>query len=304
MGYNNKKKVKMTSKEPSNSIGSSCQQCGLKFSNEDILALHECLQIKQEKSDLEHMPEKYLETVPEYLTDTIVKQENLKSEIKEEEHWSDYEEQNEQSFLQQEDLLTHYYQQNEMLQEIPVHIKGKRKSPTKNSHQHQSKRKTKSVKNTEVRPHQCNLCEFAFTRKVDLTVHMSKIHDIKEQFACTACGVIFTRKCNLTQHYSTVHEGKKPFKCKKCEDVSFTSKRGLDLHMSSFHEGKKPFKCHICDAEFTQNTHMRSHIATVHEGKRPFKCADCEASFAKRGDLNRHVSSIHEGKKRICLYIM
>ena len=99
----------MTSIEPPNS--KTCLQCGLKFSNGDIQAFHECLQIKQEKTDLEHIPEEYLNSVPEYMTDTIVKQ-----EIKEE-NWSDYEE----PFMQQEEEpLIDYYQQNEILEDIQV----------------------------------------------------------------------------------------------------------------------------------------------------------------------------------------
>ena len=113
--FNNNKKeegMKMTSIEPPKS--SSCLQCGLKFSNEDIQALHECLQIKQEKTDLEHIPEEYLKSVPEYLTDTIVKQEISEFEIKEE-NWFDYEEPLAQ---QEEDPMIDYYQQNEILEDI------------------------------------------------------------------------------------------------------------------------------------------------------------------------------------------
>ena len=99
----------------------------------------------------------------------------------------------------------------------------------------------------------------------------------ERSFKCNVCFANFTKKNNLTRHMTSVHAGKKPFRCDIC-DYSCSQKGDLNKHVASVHEEKKPFKCDICDYSCFQKGDMKRHIVSVHEGKKPFKCDICDYS--------------------------
>ena len=61
---------------------------------------------------------------------------------------------------------------------------------------------------------------------------------LKKPFKCDICHSNFTRKGNLSIHMSSVHEGKKPFECNFCGH-SFSKKNKMKHHIESVHEKKE-----------------------------------------------------------------
>ena len=57
------------------------------------------------------------------------------------------------------------------------------------------------------------------------------------------------QKINMSTHVSSVHERKKLFKCQIC-DQRFSEKGNMTKHMATIHGGKKPLKCEVCEKTF------------------------------------------------------
>ena len=124
----------------------------------------------------------------------------------------------------------------------------------------------------------------------------------KNSLSCPMCSKIFSRRANMSVHISAVHEGKKPFKCDACGKC-FSEKGILKRHFDAVHDENKPRKekptldCHICGKKFTQSGHVRTHISSVHENSRKFECTDCQKTFNEITNLTKHIAAVHEKKK-------
>ena len=143
---------------------------------------------------------------------------------------------------------------------------------------------------------------------VDTTTTKQTSTTKKKSLSCPMCSKMFSRRDNLSVHISAVHEGKKPFKCDTCGKC-FSEKGALKKHVDSVHDENKPHKekptlnCHICGKKFTQFGHVRTHISSVHENSRQFECTVCQKTFSEITNLTKHIARVHEKKKPfICTY--
>ena len=67
---------------------------------------------------------------------------------------------------------------------------------------------------TELKEHQCEVCENKFSRKGDLKRHMLT-HTNKKDHECDICKKRFSKKCSLIDHFK-IHSGEKPYGCADC----------------------------------------------------------------------------------------
>ena len=54
------------------------------------------------------------------------------------------------------------------------------------------------------------------------------------------CDFTFSWRGNLNMHIAAIHENKKPHKCSMW-DSSFSQKKSLDMHTASIHGDAKPY---------------------------------------------------------------
>nr|XP_057938329.1 oocyte zinc finger protein XlCOF8.4-like [Doryrhamphus excisus] len=155
---------------------------------------------------------------------------------------------------------------------------------TGNKHSESSKKKTAKHFN-------CSLCQKGFSRRSNLTRHMTT-HTGEKPFGCSDCGKRFTLKANMQSHMRT-HTGEKPFSCSDC-GKGFTQKTTMQRHMRT-HTGKKPFRCSDCGKRFAMKTNMKSHMKK-HTGEKPFGCSYCGKHFALKTYMKTHMRT-HTGEK-------
>ncbi|XP_035824977.1 LOW QUALITY PROTEIN: zinc finger protein 678 [Aplysia californica] len=89
----------------------------------------------------------------------------------------------------------------------------------------------------------------------------------------------------------------KPYKCEVCE-ARFTQSSHLQRHKRT-HTGEKPYKCEDCGVTFTQSSNLECHKRT-HTGEKPYKCEVCGATFTFSSGLQSHKRTHSEEKPYKC----
>ena len=105
--------------------------------------------------------------------------------------------------------------------------------------------------------YQCDRCPKRFIKKVYLTHHKIRFHNITKPFLCQTCGESLFSKASLKAHMrihvppdkglllSTTDDCKEStYQCNQCEKA-FKRKDKLNFH-TAVHTGKRPFVCHLC----------------------------------------------------------
>lgn len=141
-------------------------------------------------------------------------------------------------------------------------------------------------KETEVHAYTCTICDERFRRKIDLKKH-AKTHTDNVEYICKICGEEFNKKIDLKKHERT-HNGPKKFKCELCGKVC-NRKAELKGHMRT-HTGEKPFLCPTCGKGFGFAHHLKGHLLT-HTGEKPHICEICGRGFNDRSSMRRHVKT-------------
>jgi len=142
---------------------------------------------------------------------------------------------------------------------------------------------------------QCELCPTTCGRKVDLRLHVQKLHTSERAMHCKMCGKSFPDRYTLKVHKKT-HEGEKCFKCDLCP-YSSISQRHLESHML-IHTDQKPFQCDACDQSFRQKQLLKRHQNLYHNPnyvppqpkEKTHECPECQRTFRHKGNLIRHMA--------------
>ena len=92
-------------------------------------------------------------------------------------------------------------------------------------------------KHTGEKPHMCNHCGKAFSRKDELTIHTcTQIGEKPHQ--CNECDKVFLHTSGLNWHIRT-HTGEKTHQCSQC-DKAFSWKGQLIIYTTRTHTIEKP----------------------------------------------------------------
>ena len=90
---------------------------------------------------------------------------------------------------------------------------------------------------TNIKLHQCHLCEKVYGEKDDLVRHIY-IHKGLKPFKCEYCSKAFNDKSNLKQH-TRIHLNDRKYCCQLC-NKAFVLRRVLRAHMSNAHGFVQP----------------------------------------------------------------
>lgn len=112
-------------------------------------------------------------------------------------------------------------------------------------------------------------------------------------FKCKKCGKGFSKKSNLSRHMSAHNESSYKWKCVTC-GKKFNNSSNYKVHKYS-HNSEKNIPCKYCKKMFKNQDSLRSHYV-LHEGKL-FSCRVCEKTFATHTLLNYHIRKKHEPEK-------
>ena len=107
-----------------------------------------------------------------------------------------------------------------------------------------------------------------------------KYLDTARPHQCQNCDMAFSKKDNLRQHNDAVHLKLKPFKCDYC-DKRFAHKKNVQQHVLSVHQRHKPYPCDICGKHFARFQEVENHKMIVHDKVKPFQCNSSEKSFSR-----------------------
>ncbi len=144
----------------------------------------------------------------------------------------------------------------------------------------------------------CNICFAQFTRRTNLNIHISHIHnsDTARLYKCDLCTNSYTVKHQLKIHKVVVHEGKRPYCCRTC-NATFTCMSNMKRHEKSVHRSQeRKFKCGQCSRAYLNEANLKRHFRT-HTGQKDFVCMVCNAAFNTKSELKLH-SLKHSGIKR------
>uniref|UniRef100_A0A8D8QAN2 PR domain zinc finger protein 5 n=1 Tax=Cacopsylla melanoneura TaxID=428564 RepID=A0A8D8QAN2_9HEMI len=166
------------------------------------------------------------------------------------------------------------------------------------------------VVHQDERPYSCEICNFSFKRKWQLTKHNEKVHKkrVLKKVVCKVCGWVGKSRRALIDHRIVCVTN--VFQCDICKKL-FGAKSSLEYHMTA-HSSERPFPCDICGACFKHKRNVLTHIQSVHKGQKPVKkvsnpdkiplcqCEICGKSFYSRFGYSSHIKKIHGDGKPMC----
>ena len=120
----------------------------------------------------------------------------------------------------------------------------------------------------------CEKCSLQFGKRIVYDIHMSFVHNIKEN-----------KEEKLTENIQDL-------------ELDSNSKKSKNKFIISdlIHEEKASHRCPICDLVSVNRMNLKQHVDSVHDGKKPHKCSICDCKFSKKDKLKRHVNSILQDK--------
>lgn len=123
--------------------------------------------------------------------------------------------------------------------------------------------------------------------------NVDPVNVLENPLRCEICNYVFKRKSNLTKHILTRHTIEKPYQCDKCPytaSVSGYLKRHRRVHEKTVEDNF--YKCDMCSYTTHLMSNLRSHSIT-HLGYKPFKCELCGFLTTHENYLTKHMSRKH-----------
>ncbi|XP_059475296.1 GDNF-inducible zinc finger protein 1-like isoform X1 [Neocloeon triangulifer] len=149
----------------------------------------------------------------------------------------------------------------------------------------------------------CDQCNARYKNRPSLQKHLVKKHEkIVDNFECDECPETFDKKILLTQHKERLHNLIKNYLCQVCGE-GLSNPQSLKIHVARHVNKEKKFCCEHCDARFTRKDKLVFHTRT-HTGEKPFECQVCSKKFIRKTKLDDHLRR-HKGEKNhecdVCL---
>ena len=161
------------------------------------------------------------------------------------------------------------------------------------------------------RQFQCDKCQKRFSQKVNLQVHIKRVHDKISDMKCEFCDFAASTACEINKHTRVMHLSgpirKKSHACNECKYSSYTQS-GLIHHKKSSHTivaEENQHKCEDCEKKFIHKSKLVIHIKRDHLKIRKYTCNICDGkSFFTKQNLDMHIKSVHhdEEKEYKCTY--
>ncbi len=148
-------------------------------------------------------------------------------------------------------------------------------------------------------PVQCNFCDKTFNKSNEFKRHSMR-HTNARPFECEVCNQNFKHKYHLTKHFQKFHDAThpvdRPYICDVCQK-GFTEKRLLSKHTKNVHlRTGTEFRCPVCQKGFKEKQNMKKHARNAHSENpcdRPFECNLCHSTFKEKYNWKRHMANAH-----------
>ena len=157
----------------------------------------------------------------------------------------------------------------------------------------------------------CPECNFAFSTRENLAIHLKNLHPQLElmdncikpeensKFKCKQCPYISARPDCIKNHTKAEHDKIKNHVCGECGYVA-SQKIHLKRHIEGVHENIKHV-CEKCGYAASQKGNLKTHIKAVHEKTRNHVCGECGYATSDKRSLKRHVDVVHKNiRNHVC----
>lgn len=153
-----------------------------------------------------------------------------------------------------------------------------------------------------LKPHQCPHCPKKFHYRLNMQVHVMKLHahseELIEPSMCNICGKVFILKESLNAHLTTHHSKKASFfKCIYCEN-KFSDFTQLTEHEKK-HLVTGRYQCPTCGYSYGIRDHFEAHLKS-HIKVKDYVCQHCGKEFLRLNSMQRHVLVCHVGHRIQC----
>ena len=162
--------------------------------------------------------------------------------------------------------------------------------------------------NNHMRSHQgafaCATCDLKFASSVRLWQHKKSVHEgvkFNQKIACSFCGLEYAGKVSLLQHVTRCHKGDAANKlqCELCNNYTTHLQKDLERHIQRVHD--KKIKCEKCPFQTNSQNAYKLHT-TYHDPSRVHPCEQptCWYRAATKFELGNHMRKVHAPGNKIC----
>nr|CAH7724006.1 unnamed protein product [Callosobruchus chinensis] len=175
---------------------------------------------------------------------------------------------------------------------------------------HVLKKHPEFIASVKSKIHECGLCTYKTTIKLELDRHMLKHPETESGCACLHCEKSFTSKATMDDHIIRKHPEfmesvtSKVHECKVCL-FKTTNKRQFELHTlrhPDSYSSYKPSTCPHCNAEFNTKRGLDDHIVKKHPAfiqsvtSKIHECKVCFYRTTLKNHFNSHMFN-HPGER-------
>ncbi|RZF44924.1 hypothetical protein LSTR_LSTR014632 [Laodelphax striatellus] len=138
--------------------------------------------------------------------------------------------------------------------------------------------------------HFCCYCGMQFRNIKNKLIHISRVHEKKENVLCEICGLQFQSQKQFKIHLKEIHHNTSEYFCSYCgkEFSNVANKLNhMKLHTTL---DRREILCEICGRFFLDQRSLASH-QRLHENQSDFVCVTCTKSFETQAELDEHAST-------------